>query len=108
MAIHVNDLKNLKMYRGANKLFIPLDKDESSGDSRVVAVLVTNKGIVENKQVFLTGGLNGDIRIFRIDNYDYIRTVKYAHDDEIFGLTELKDGTIASYSGDSTIKIWKF
>ena len=64
--------------------------------------------IVENKQVFLTGGLNGDIRIFRIDNYDYIRTVKYAHDDEIFGLTELKDGTIASYSGDSTIKIWKF
>lgn len=29
MAIHVNDLKNLKMYRGSNKLFIPLDKDNN-------------------------------------------------------------------------------
>ena len=64
--------------------------------------------IVEKKNVFLTGGLNGDIRIFRIDNYEYIRTVKYAHDDGIYGLTLLKNGNIASYSGDQTIKIWKF
>lgn len=37
---------------------IPLDKDESSGDSRVVAVLVTNKGIVENKQVNIDSKIN--------------------------------------------------
>lgn len=35
MAIHVNDLKNLKMYRGANKLFIPLDKDDNKKGSLI-------------------------------------------------------------------------
>ena len=35
MAIHVNDLKNLKMYRGSNKLFIPLDKDDNKKGSLI-------------------------------------------------------------------------
>ena len=35
MAVHVNDLKNLKMYRGANKLFIPLAKDDNKKGSLI-------------------------------------------------------------------------
>jgi hypothetical protein len=35
MAIHINDLKNLKMYRGTNKLFIPLAKDNNKKGSLI-------------------------------------------------------------------------
>lgn len=41
---------------------IPLDEDEDSGDRRVVAVLVTNQGIVENKQV----NINRDINLMEL------------------------------------------
>lgn len=37
---------------------IPLDEDELTGDKRVVAVLVTNKGVVENKQVNISREIN--------------------------------------------------
>jgi heat-inducible transcriptional repressor len=37
---------------------IPLDEDPESGDRRVVAVLITNKGIVENKQVNISRNIN--------------------------------------------------
>ena len=38
---------------------IPLDEDDDeSGDRRVVAVLITNKGIVENKQVNVGSNIN--------------------------------------------------
>ena len=35
MSIHVNDLKDLKMYRGSNKLFVPLDKDNNKKGSLI-------------------------------------------------------------------------
>ena len=35
MAIHINDLKNLKMYRGSNKLFIPLADDDNKKGSLI-------------------------------------------------------------------------
>ena len=35
MAIHINDLKDLKMYKGTNKLFIPLDKDDNKKGSLI-------------------------------------------------------------------------
>lgn len=37
---------------------IPLDEDETTGDRRVVAVLITNKGVVENKQVNISRNIN--------------------------------------------------
>lgn len=37
---------------------IPLDEDETTGDRRVVAVLITNKGIVENKHVNISKNIN--------------------------------------------------
>lgn len=37
---------------------IPLDENPESGDRRVVAVLITNKGIVENKQVNISRNIN--------------------------------------------------
>jgi hypothetical protein len=75
--------------------------------------------LIKNKGIFLVGG-DGiklvcgkkiyDIRIYNSDNYEYIDTIENAHDDNIFGFVELKDGRIASYSdsNDAKIKIWEF
>ena len=73
--------------------------------------------LIKNKGIFLVGGdgiqlVGGkkiyDIRIYNSDNYEYIDTIENAHDDNIFGFVELKDGRIASYSDDAKIKIWEF
>ena len=63
--------------------------------------------LIEDKGIFLIVGLSKVIRIYRNDNYEYIQTIKDAHNDEIKGFIELKDGTIASFSNDKTIKKWK-
>ncbi len=65
--------------------------------------------LIKNKEIFLVGGKDiYDIRIYNSDNYEYIDTIENAHDDNIFGFVELKDGRIASYSDDAKIKIWEF
>ena len=65
--------------------------------------------LIENKRIFIVGGKDiYDIIIYNSDNYEYIDTIKNAHDDNIFGFVELKDGRIASYSDDAKIKIWEF
>ena len=64
--------------------------------------------LIEDKGIFLVGGYSNDIRIYRNDNYECIQEIKDAHNDEIYGFIELKDGSIASFSEDATIKIWSF
>ena len=68
------------------------------------------KGIslIEDKGIFLVGGKSKKIRIYRNDNYECIQEIKDAHNDDINGFIELKDGSIASFSNDQTIKIWSF
>ena len=64
--------------------------------------------LIEDKGIFLVGGVSKDIRIYRNDNYECIQEIKDAHNDYIRGFIELKDGSIASFSVDQTIKIWSF
>ena len=52
--------------------------------------------------------MSKDIRIYRNDNYECIQEIKGAHNKSINGFIELKDGSIASFSLDRTIKIWSF
>ena len=46
--------------------------------------------------------------MYRNDNYECIQEIKDAHKKDINGFIELKDGSIASFSFDQTIKIWSF
>ena len=62
--------------------------------------------LIDDKGIFLIGGKSKDIRVYRNDNYEYIQTIQNAHDDDIVGFVELKDGSIVSYSDDMIIKIW--
>ena len=64
--------------------------------------------LIEDKGIFLVGGESKNIRIYRNDNYECIQEIKDAHNDNIKGFIELKDGLIASFSYDQTIKIWSF
>ena len=64
--------------------------------------------LIEDKGIFLVGGLSKDIRIYQNDNYECVQIIKNAHDDDIFGFVELKDKSIVSYSRDKKIKLWRF
>ena len=61
----------------------------------------------ENKGIFFVGG-ERDIKIFRNDNYELIQTISNAHMDWINGFIELKNGSIASFADDFTMKIWSY
>ena len=63
--------------------------------------------VIEDKGIFLVGGKSKDIKIYRRDNYECVQIIKDAHNDEINGFIELNDCSIASYSDDKAIKIWK-
>ena len=58
------------------------------------------------KEYFLIGEVSKDIRVYRNDNYECIQIIQNAHNDNILGFVELKDGAIASYFSDKKIKIW--
>ena len=64
--------------------------------------------LIEDKGIFLVGGVSNDIRIYRNDNYEYIKEIKDAHNENIYGFIELKDGSIASFSYDQKIKVLSF
>ena len=64
--------------------------------------------LIEDKGIFLVGAQSKDIRIYRNDNYECIQESQDAHKKNIKGFIELKDGSIASFSKDETIKIWSF
>ena len=61
--------------------------------------------LIEDKGIFIIGGVSKYIRIYRNDTYKCIQTIKNAHDENIKGFIELKDGSIASFSSDKRIKI---
>ena len=63
------------------------------------------------KEFLIIGLNNGNIHIFDImNNYELIRSIYNAHSinktASINGITELSDGSFASYGEDGMIKIW--
>ena len=64
--------------------------------------------IIEEKGLFLIGGVSKEIKIYRSDNYECINIINNAHNDDILGISELKNGLITSYGKDKIIKVWSF
>ena len=64
--------------------------------------------VFKNRGIFFIAGDSRDIKIYRNDNYECIKIYKYAHFDNIYGLTKLNDNNFASYGCDKIIKIWSF
>ena len=67
--------------------------------------------VINDKNIFLIGGYEigkyyKDINVFRCDNYKLIHIIRGAHEDEIYGITYLKNEKFCSFSADKTLKIW--
>jgi len=60
---------------------------------------------IEKKGIFIIGGLNNDIKIYRNDNFECILTIQKAHFNTINGFIQLNDDFVISFS-NLTIKIW--
>ena len=64
--------------------------------------------LIKEKNIIIVGGKSKDIRIYNLYNGELIQIIKNAHENSIYGFVQLKNGMIASYSKDNTIKIWSF
>ena len=91
------------------------------GDDIIKVISISNKTIIKEinnefrciglcvireKKIFLIGGYDNKIRIYRSDIFELIETINNAHDDWIYGFTQLKNDLIATYGRDRIIKIW--
>ena len=63
---------------------------------------------IKDKNIFIIGGNSKDIKIYRIDNYQYIETITNVDEKGILGFIQLKNKTLASYGCSNIIKIWSF
>ncbi len=90
------------------------------GDETIKIISISKKKIVKEinndfqcigtlsvveKGIFLFGGYKV-IKIYRSDNYSLVNVIKDAHEDFIFDFILLKNGLIASYGRDRTIRFW--
>ena len=64
--------------------------------------------IIENKGIFLVGGVSKNIKIYRSDNYVCINNIENAHQYSIIGIVQLNDFSIVSYGEKNILKIWSF
>ncbi len=64
--------------------------------------------VIKEKGFVLIGGRSKDIRVYRVDTFECIQTIKDAHENDIRGFTQIKDGLVASFSKDKFIKIWSY
>ena len=71
------------------------------------ASCVSWNSLIRFDNLIISGGVDGDIKVYNM-NFECIQTIEKAHNDSINGLTVLNNGSIASFSLDSEIKIWDF
>ena len=89
MAIHINDLKNLKMYRGTNKLFVPLTQDSNKKGSLIYlltpdlqsSINMINSNMIINRKWFRSYYVDKSINaIIKSDTGEIQEFVQYEDD----------------------------
>ena len=63
--------------------------------------------VFNNFGIFLIGKEN-NIIVFNSNSYNIIQIYNDAHNDNINGFVQLKNGDILSFSNDETMKVWSF
>ena len=64
--------------------------------------------VIEEKGILVIIGDDEFIRVFRNDNFNCIEKRNGSEFGNMYGLIQLKNGFIISFSEDDLIKIWKF
>ena len=71
------------------------------------AFLVWAICVIENKQLFICGGVSNDLEIFSSVNYENLGLIPNCHNGNLRGISLLNNGKIITGSEDKKTKIWK-
>ena len=63
-------------------------------------------GVLDNLGIIITVGEGNNIKVYKKDNYEYIKDINDIHNDDIEGIINLNDDRILTYSWDNSIKIF--
>jgi len=91
--------KNIKILSISEKKIIK----EINNNFRCLSICV-----LHNKNIFLIGGISQNIKIYSCNDYECIQTLKYIHNHSIYGIEEVNDESIVTYSHDGIVRFWKF
>ena len=89
--------------RSVNASIISISQKEIIQDLSILSFSY-NFMSINNKGIFFVTQFN-DISIFRSDNFEMIQTIEKAHEDKIEDIICLKNGTIATITGNE-VKLW--
>ncbi len=64
--------------------------------------------VIKEKGIFLLGGNNSDILVYKSDNYEFIQRIKNSNKNSFEFFFELKGNLIGTFWTDETIKIWSY
>ena len=64
-------------------------------------------GVLDNLGIIITVGEGKNIKVYKKDNYEYIKDINDIHNDDIEGIINLNDDRILTYSWDNSIKIFE-
>ena len=63
--------------------------------------------IIKDKNIFFTGGMSNNIKIYSLSDFNCLYIEENAHNDTINGISRINDEKIITFSWDKTIKIWE-
>ena len=64
--------------------------------------------VIKEKGIFLIGGNNSDILVYKSDNYEFIQRIKNYNKNSFEFFFELNGNLIGTFWNDETIKIWSY
>ncbi len=94
---NVINIINVQKYKLTNKIDL-----NNAGIIKGICMIYNN--------IIITGDWNKSLRLWKIENDNIIEdnVVENAHNSDITAVLYMKNGYLATASGDKTIKIWSF
>jgi hypothetical protein len=100
MAIHIKDMKNLRMYKGSNKLFVPLNQDDNKHGSLIYlltpdissSIDMINSNMIINRNWF---------KSYYIDKS--INAIIKADTGEIQEFVQYEDETVKAFTNEAKL-----
>lgn len=99
--------KNRTVVGGRDNIQIISIEDKKIIKQIKTEFLVWAISVVENKNLFICGGVSNDISIYSTQTYDNLGIFKECHEGRIRGIYLLKNGKIMTGSEDKKTKIWE-
>ena len=99
--------KNRVIIGGRFKMQIISIKEKKILNEIETSFLIWAICVIENKKIFICGGVSPYLLIFNSENYENLGKVENSHNGRIRGISPLNNGNIISGAEDNKTKIWK-